>query len=408
MDRMTRFFGAMGLAAILLFATAVPTLAATTYTSVEGTSCYFNKFLIMDAGDTVPNVTFSFTVAPGGARTEKTGTEAVFAGIGEPTVADVTFSPSDSTAVDAGTYVDIARTNVQRGGSAGDTVQLDAGEKYAVKQATVSFSGILFSAPGIYRYIITETASAAHTAAGIIHDTDTDRVLDVYVTDDGTGTLKISGYVLHLKDEDVTSGVDLDDKTDGFTNEYNSKDLKVEKEVSGNQSSRDKWFEFTVTMAADTVNATDSFAVSIADDSDVNTNDGNADATSGKTASTRMENREQSNPTKVTGAQLLAGQKFYLQHGQSVVIRGLPLNAEYTVTEVKEDYQSNEKYSGTNNGVLGTVAGADKMAQTGFINTRDGIIPTGVFLYAGVGVVLVVFAVLAFALTRKNHKRFTE
>lgn len=424
MGRWTRFFGSMGLAAILIIATAVPTLAANTITPVAGTSCNFNKYLIMDAGDTVPNATFSFTVAPGNPRSADTSQNSVMevlAGIGTPTIADVTFAPTDTTATSAGTNIDVARTNADRGGTAGDTVQLDAGEKYATKQATVSFSGITFPETGIYRYIITETASAAHSAAGIIHDTDIDRVLDVYVTDDGSGTLKISGYVLHTEDEDVvintttmgsqdvaTSGAALADKTDGFTNEYTTKDLKVEKEVAGNQASRDKWFEFTVTMAAGSVNATDSFAVSIADDSNANTNDGNADETSGTTAATIAANRGKTNPPTVTGKQLLDGQKFYLQHGQSVVIRGLPLNASYTVTENAEDYKSTVKSDDTNSGVIETVAGTNKMATAGFTNTRAGIIPTGIFLYAGIGIVLVVFAVLVFALTHKNRKRFTE
>lgn len=423
MGRWTRFFGSMGLAAILIIATAVPTLAANTNNPAEGTSCNFNKYLIMDAGDTVPNATFSFTVAPGNARSVDTSDNSkmeVLAGIGTPAIADVTFGPSDTTATAAGTNIDVARTNVQRGGAAGDAVQLDSGEKYATKQATVSFEGISFPEPGIYRYIITETASAAHAAAGIIHDTDNDRVLDVYVTDDGSGTLKISGYVLHLNDADVTINTDmgssdvasdgaaLEDKTDGFTNEYTTKDLKVEKQVAGNQASRDKWFEFTVTMAAETVNASDSFVVSIANDNDANTNDGNADATSGTTKSTRTSNQGQTNPTTVTGAQLLAGQKFYLQHGQSVVIRSLPLNANYTVTEDAEDYKSAAKNGATNSGVIGTIADANKMATAGFTNTRAGIIPTGIFLYAGIGIVLVVFAVLVFALTHKNRKRFTE
>ena len=43
-----------------------------------------------------------------------------------------------------------------------------------------------------------------------------------------------------------------------------------------------------------------------------------------------------------------AGQKFYLQHGQSVVIRGLAPNASYTVTENAEDYASSATISAAN------------------------------------------------------------
>lgn len=400
--------------------------AATTYTPVSGTSCNFNKYLIMDAGDTVPNATFSFTVAPGAAISADTSNNdvmEVMAGVGTPTIANVSFSPSDTTATDTTDLVDIQRTNAQRGGSAGDTVQLDSGEKFATKQATVDFSGVTFNEPGIYRYIITETADTAHADAGIVHDTDVDRVLDVYVTDDGTGTLVVSGYVLHtdvdnvaigssMGSADVTAAGDaLDDKTDGFTNEYTTKDLKVEKEVAGNQASRDKYFELTVkcTDVADT----DSFVVSLAADSDDTTNDGNADATSGaaKTGGTIAANAEKTNPTVVTGAQLKSddGVKFYLQHGQSVVVRGLPLNASYTVTENAEDYSSATKSGDTNSGVIGTVAGANKMAVAGFTNTRAGVIPTGVILSVAGLLVVGIIAVIGFVFFGiRSKKRYDE
>ena len=465
--RLGRVAAGVMAAAFITASLPLTALAGTTNTPAAGTSFHFNKYLIMDAGDTVPNVTFSFTVVPGDAISADTSDNAVMQvlpGVGTPTVADVTFAPGDTTATAAGSNIDVARTNVQRGGSAGDTVQLDTGEKYATKQATVSFAGITFPEPGIYRYIIRETASADNASAGIIHDTDTDRVLDVYVVDNDAGIpaveeswtynnqnytteaaakaayyaaviehvtdpdetwifdntpypneqeaqaaadanspithtdavpaipagLQVASYVLHTDAGNVaigtsmgsadvqTAGAALVDKTDGFTNEYSSKDLKVEKEVTGNQASRDKYFEFTV--KATNVNDDDRFDVSIADDSDASTNDGSADATSGTTASTRTSNQGKTNPQTVTGAALKAGQKFYLQHGQSIVIRGLAPNVSYTVTEDAEDYRSTAKSGDTNTGVIGTIAGNGKLATAGFTNTRNGVVPTGVMM----------------------------
>lgn len=416
-------FAAVTLSAAITAAMALPGMAATSYEPVEGTSCNFNKYLIMDAGDTVPNATFAFTVAPGTAQTYNLAgtnkTMEVLAGVGTPTIANITFAPTDSTATDATGLIDINRNNVARGGSAGDTVQLDAGEKFATKEATVDFSSVSFTEPGIYRYIISETANADHAAAGIIHDTDIDRVLDVYVTDDGDGTLVVSSYVLHTSTADApvamgtnngsadvsTAGAALDDKTDGFTNEYVSKDLKIEKEVTGNQASRDKYFEFTVTCT-DVADA-DSYVVSIADDGDASTNDGTADATSGeaKPGGTSAANANKENPATVTGAQLKAGVKFYLQHGQSIVIRGLAPNAEYTVVENAEDYSSAVKSGDTNTGVIGTVAGDSKMAVAGFTNTRDGVIPTGVWLQYGIPAAVVLAAIAAFVVYKVVRKK---
>lgn len=48
--------GVAVVSATMLLSMAAPAMAATTYTAVEGTSCNFNKYLIMDEGDTVPNI----------------------------------------------------------------------------------------------------------------------------------------------------------------------------------------------------------------------------------------------------------------------------------------------------------------------------------------------------------------
>ena len=416
MRKKIALFSAMAIMASLM---TTPVMAGNTYTPVAGTSCNFNKYLIMDAGDTVPNATFAFTVAPGEAISASTADNSVMQvlpGVGTPTIESVTFGPTDTTATSAGTNIDVARAASTRatGLTAETGVELESGEKYATKQATVSFSGITFDEPGIYRYIVTETANATHEAAGIMHDNDVDRVLDVYVTDDGTGTLVVAGYVMHTDVDDVdinvtmgsadvaTAGAALEDKTDGFTNEYNSKDLKVQKSVTGNQASRDKYFEFTVTCTD--IADEDSYIVSIADDNDANTNDGNADATSGTTSATIAENQSKTNPTTVTGAQLKAGQKFYLQHGQSVVIRGLAPNAGYTVTENAEDYASAVMTGKTNSGTIATVAGSNKMAEAGFTNTRDGIIPTGVGVAVLPGIALAALGALGFFATKKKKR----
>ena len=403
--RLASKIGAAVLAASMMMSMAAPAMAATTYTPVAGTSCNFNKYLIMDAGDTVPNVSFDFTVAAGTAVSADTSDNQymqVLPGIvltennevTSPSIATVTFDDEDTTSTTSTGLIDVNRTASERGvanGATGPHVQLDSGQKFATQQATVSFSGITFPEPGIYRYIISETADATHAAAGITHDDDSDRVLDVYVTDNGSGTLVVSGYVLHTTESNPAIGSDmgsddvqaagdaLADKTDGFTNEMTGrKDLQINKAVSGNQASRDKWFKLTATLTG--VNASDTFVVSIANDSDANTNDGNADATSGTTAATKAANQGQTNATSVTGTELLAGKDFYLQHGQSVVIRGLPLNAVYTLTEDAEDYASAQTTGMTNTGTIGTVAGENKVAQAGFTNTRNGVIPTGVMM----------------------------
>jgi len=385
-------------AAVLMASMASPAMAANTYTPVAATQTTFEKYLILDAGDSIPNLTFSFTVAPGTARPAANGKMAVYAGIGTPTIADVTFAPSDSTSTTpTATDIDLSREASDRGTglTAATGVEFETGEKFAKKQATISFSGISFPEPGVYRYIISETADADQAAAGVMNDNDADRVLDVYVVNNQAKELEIAGYILHKEDDDViavtdmgSQGGELADKTNGFTNEVaGAKDLKVSKAVSGNQASYDKYFKLTVSVSG--LNDADTFVVSLADDNDANTNDGNADATSGSNPATATENRGQTNKTSVTGAELAAGVPFYLQDGQDIVIRGLPMNANYTVTEDAEDYKSEATAGKTNSGVIGTVAGDSKMAEAGFTNTRNGTVPTGIILSAVPGVALV-------------------
>ena len=78
------------LAASFTVMLGAPSSADTVYTPVAGTTCSFNKYLIMDKDDVVPNATFSFTAAPGtgiaatAASGTTPGTVQVLPGVGTP------------------------------------------------------------------------------------------------------------------------------------------------------------------------------------------------------------------------------------------------------------------------------------------------------------------------------------
>jgi len=394
---------------------AVPAFAGTTYTPVAGTSCTFDKYLIMEAGASVPNATFSYTIAPGSAISVDTSDNTVMqvnAGVGTPTASSTTFSPSDTTytSVQEGD-LDVARTDREN-----VKFETAKSEKYAVQTSTIDFSHVQFTEPGIYRYIVTETAAtAAETAAGIVHDDDVDRVLDVYVTDDGTGALQVSGYVMHKNVGDVvintsmgsadvaTQAAALADKDDGFSNEVSKTDLAIKKEVTGNQASRDKYFAITVEITGET--AGNVLQVSLADDNDENTAiDGNADSTSGTNDATIAANAGQTNPTSLTvGPNGTVTQTFYLQHGQNIVIRGISPSAGYTVTENAEDYKSNPHAVTGWTDDLSKAAIGETDIKTSFQNERNGIIPTGVVVAVGAGIALAGGGVTGIVLTKKRR-----
>ena len=381
MKKHARFLTTL-LAAVLLVAAALPSAFAFKYTAVAGTSTTFYKYLVMDVDANVPNATFAFTVAPGTAIAATENRVAVLAGIGTPTIAEVTFAPTDSTTA----------------GLPSDTDTATAGQQYATQTAKVDFSGISFTEPGIYRYIVTETAT---TNQGVTNDESATRTLDVYVTDND-GALEVSSYVLHTGTDAPAAGTDkgsadvsntgdkLGDKSAGYTNTYDTSNLTFSKTVSGNQASRDKYFAFTVTIRGAVAGTVYDVDLTKAD---VNISANPNDAT------TCIGNAVTQPQRLTVPAGGTVTQVFYLQHGQEITIKGLAKGTEYAVTENPEDYKQTAPDNAS-----GTIVSEDVTAA--FTNTRSGVIPTGVLLtVAPFAAIMAVGAVGIIVMVGKKRKR---
>ena len=333
----------------------------------------FDKYLVMDAQAEVPNASFTYAVTAGTAKAYDVagkkfavlaGVDAdkvTMAGVGTKTANTITYKPGDATLNDVNALVKDYET---------------LSEKYAKKTATLDFSKCRFTEPGIYRYIVTESG----TNQAVTNDADATRVVDVYVnnaSDNAEGRsgsivykLEIAGYVLHSNADDApdvslgenngSTGSYVGTKSQGFTNSYDTSDIFIAKHVSGNQASRDKYFEFTV-------NITDAVPGTVYD---VDLSDAYATT--------------KTNPATLTvGADGTVTQKFYLAHNQSIVIQGVAKDSKYKVTENAEDYKSTpadaiDNAEGRGDATSGTVASKD--IYTGYVNTRDGVIPTGVIM----------------------------
>ena len=456
--RTKRFAAAAASLAMIASMTAVPmgASAADKYTAVKGSTTSFDKYLVMDEGSNVPNVSFEYTVTAGTAQDfDANGkTIAVYAG---PTPEKIVFSGtdiSDPTTTDSKFEIAFAQgdstTLAASQGSSDYVKNLDSGEKYAKKTATLSFANVEFDEPGIYRYVITETNDSAQ---GITYDSDLTRILDVYVVDAtpteganaGVLTLAVSSYILHATDDtiaidDTTYGSDgqvissgtaqtlgdaaSDYKSQGFTNEYSSYDLTFSKAVSGNQASKDKYFAFTVKIenaVAGTV-----YDVSYADDNNANTTDGDADASiaADPNSATTVITSAVTQPAQITvGSDGIVEQTFYLQHGQKIAVRGLAEGTKYTVTEAPEDYTpsavataGDDKNTGDANGTGSAITLANNAmsddhikgdAVIDFTNTRAGTIPTGILLSVAAPAVIGIIVLggiilLVFRSKRKN------
>lgn len=361
--------------AMLLNGTTVFAAGTNYGVTIEGTkTTTFDKFLVMDNQANVPNATFTYAVTAGNAKAYDVdgkkfqvlaGVDAdkiTMAGVGTNTANTIAYTPADTTANDENTMV----KNYDK-----------TTEKYALKTATLNFSKVQFTEPGVYRYIITESG----TNQAITNDADLTRVLDVYVNDASTETekkLTIAGYVLHSNENDEpdvaagenagSTGTYVATKSQGFTNEYDTSDLTFKKEVAGNQASHDKYFKFTVKIT-DAVKGT-VYTVDVT----------GADDQSKTNAATIAENAGKENvKTMTVGADGTISQDFYLQHGQEIKIQGIAKDTKYDVTEEKEDYKSEAKaVTGYTDDVSGKIVSTD--LKTSYKNTRDGVILTGVIM----------------------------
>ncbi|GEM_PF-630435 len=363
---------------------------------------------------------------------------------------------------------------------------------YAIKTMRLDFTDCGFTEPGIYRYVIEEDETAQN---GVTYDPTLTRTIDVYVADatytpytSGTAgetqnKLRIAGYVMYkgrVTDAPAKPGAanpgtasKLEDgldntakgdngayygtpngyevsgttKSEGFKNTYVTHELTFSKEVTGNQASRDKFFKFKVEIKNATIGNV--FDVDIT----------NAEGSVPDTVNAATQN---SYASQINAAQLVADASktlaadgytftlnqgsnsvgtitayYYLQHGDKVIIKGLPDNTSYAITESQEDYTPALVLTGdTTNGVDTTTGteinntltvvkpGEDDAdwtagyvdtalkddADAKFTNTREGTIPTGVILSIAAPAAVGAAAIggIAFILIRNKRRKSEE
>lgn len=352
---------------------ATPAFAANT--PVSGGTETFNKYLVMDADANVPNVTFGFNITAGTAQEASGGSPAIYAGVTPNLIAvsDASFTTGDVT------------TNGVTPDNTGSATQ-----KYATKSVTVDLTGVTFSKPGIYRYVIAETATSQD---GITNDTNTTRTLDVHVAyAEGSETeLEVTSYALYLTAPVTVDDFTKTDKVNGFTNTYATHNLTLEKQVEGNQGDRNKYFEFTVSIT----NAVADTVYDVACPSPDGDSRNEDELTVGKDGT-------------VTAT-------YYLKDDQSITIKGLTGDTHYTITE--ESYSS-DGYATTNTvdgtaSLQGDTTGDETMAdafhEVVFTNHKEGIVPTGILIETGpyilMGAVVIIGLVALLATSRRRSRK---
>ena len=386
------------------------------YTAVTGGTVYVEKYLIMKTQANVPNITFTYSIAAGSGQNASGSNTKVFAGndsnfvTGTPTIGTAVFAQGQTTYT---SVQDIETTGTKTAANKKDPVTLVSGEKYARSKIAVNFGSVSFKEPGIYRWIITE--SAYDTTLGVSDyesNAKKTRAIDVYVEATGSDgkSLTVAGYVLHNSADDAAvpkayASGDPTTKTNGYISKYTTENLTISKMVSGNQASRDEFFEINVSITG--AIAGTKYDVDLS----------NASAT---TVITGYNSTTKTNPAFITTNSSGTGTaQFWLQGGQSVIIKGLAENTSYSINENKTTMQ-NEGYVPS-----ATISGDTKKSDNSSIamnsnyvveddkitadtivtytNTKTGSVPTGVITSSLPGMFLMSAGlVLFFALNRRK------
>ena len=319
------------------------------------------------------------------------------------------------------------------------------------KNLAIDFSNVVFSAPGVYRYKITETATS-YTSSGVTNgDISDTRYLDVYVMrnsdsyTDGTTAAQwtIYGYVC-ISPESVTSdaggttaATTSTTKTNGFVDdgtngadEYHTHNLTVSKVLTGDSTMESHPFPFDVAWTA--VNATGTFQFIAETTGTVSITKEDVDATTSVNG-TNVAAHKKVGSGDVVGTTGKDGNPG-ISNGASVKYIGIPDGTKVTVTEtndvagttyattVKEDGTAAAFTGGTSDmssdNMTATMAqnataiyaqdaapAADTNQEIEFTNTLSIISPTGLVVrFAPYGLLLIGgIALLLIAMKHRKH-----
>lgn len=289
-----------------------------------------------------PQTEFTFTIAPGTAVAAGNGSDAVYAGPeGGATLANDVIASTPKAE-------DIGKETVKVG-------TLD-----------ITIDSTKFTAPGIYRYVVSETAGSYE---GISYTGEV-KLFDVYVNSDK----EVYAYTFVSSDDPKVKD------TDPFVNEYGVgeaekelNNLTISKAVDGNQGDKSKKFEFTITV---TGQEGEQFYVTFTDNSEPVT--------------------------------LLSGvsQTITLSDGQSATIYGLSKTDSYTVEET--DYTADGYTTKIDNVETREATGTIQQDKTlNFVNTKNANVATGLILNIAPYVLMVALAgILAFFFLRRRKSEF--
>lgn len=245
-----------------------------------------------------------------------------------------------------------------------DTVSLSENEVYVMNTLAVSLNNMLFNAPGVYRYVITQNAT---NNASITPNTQTLN-MNVSVERDGL-TYRVVGITFD-NNNSKTDGFVLVD-TDTPTSEVKTYDLVISNSTTGNGSDVNKYFEYNVSISGLTPNKT-------------------------YTINGGLNNN---NPTSITAdSNGAANTKVWLKDKDVIRFNSLDENAHYSITKVNtsDNYTTTNSNNTNSNLVSNTVVT--------FTNNKELNVDTGVVTKVAPFAFLSAFAMGGLAIFKKKKE----
>lgn len=364
----TRVLCASAIAMMTLLSSAAPAFAVNAgptddtpkvQLGVDNNSITFDKKIYADPGENVPYVTIGYTLSP---RTTITNEErTAFAANGYDNVV----AGKDGLTASATTFTNNS---------------LVQGQNYFEETSTIVASKLLegLTQPTVFTYTLEE--DVPENAQGFITtDKGTTRNLNIYVgyKDDAAenaGTLSV--LYATLAQEDGTKAV-------GFENNYDTQAIHLTKKVTGNQGDKTKKFKFEITI---------------------------------KNQYSKVSIATSATDTNINDASLMPGNdhiaKFTadLADGETININGLSKGATYTVSEDKGTYDSSATVDGKEAAVTDHAISGDDDTVV-FTNTKEGKIPTGIYLNHKLPFNIAGIAILGGAISlvaKKRHDALEE
>lgn len=371
--------GALAMVLALVLALGVTALAADLGELNDGSnttnvdSFTINVILNKDANVNSPANTVTFTLAPAAdtdvANPYKVGpTGGIYFGTGDDTA---TFPVNPETA-------------------------------QCTQTITVTTDNTKFTAPGVYRYKITETTPLNKADLGFATADKTEKYIDVYVKSDGGTGYIVYGATMGDSYDDTTKA--LADKDSDFNISYTtddggtpivpgddtpkSYDVTVSKVITGGAADPDESFDFTLTVKGLAAAA-------------------GVDVTVEKSGATGADT--------LTLAADDADYTYTMKGGDSFTLKGLPKTLALEVLETVsglDGYDTDITFANMNSTsssgrtASGTVKGDNNnpVGTITFTNTRTTISPTGVVMFVAPLVILLAASFVFYAMSRKSRK----